>query len=133
MRLNLRATTYILQGVVQLVWGMVCYFILPHEFLLSFVNMMLLGLTIASKLVDDEGVLIRRLYFATWLVPLTYMVLAASSNLMNFYSAAGINRSDLPFDSTPHQYIVALGFYLISQFIPPFFVLIRWLVRNFDN
>lgn len=122
--------TYIIQGVLQVAWGVVCYLYSPHNIVLAAVSAALLLYTFASKFCQDDELLVARIYLATWVIPAAYLAFASMANIMHFYTLAGVPQAQLPLQGTSHEYIVALKNYFIAQLIPPVFWCIRWVLKQ---
>lgn len=121
--------TYIIQAVLQIAWGVVCYFYSPHNIILVAVSVALLVYTVASKFFQDKELIVTRLYLATWVIPAAYLAFASMANIMHFYTLAGVPQAQLPLQGTSHEYIVALKNYFIAQLIPPVFRCVRWVLK----
>ncbi len=122
------------QLIFQFAWGTYCFFHSPHDVMLSFLNMALIIITIASRLVpDDDELLFRRAYLATWTIPAFIVALSSLAGLSEIDNLAlvrvGATATTPPIEGSSAEYAATLHNYVISQLILPVFRVINRVFR----
>ena len=104
--------------------------------MLSFLNLALIVITIASYLApDDDELLFQRAYIATWVIPAFIVALSSLAGLFEMenlaLAKAGAPTITPPIEGSSAAYSVAFHNYIISQLILPSFRITNWLFRLF--
>jgi hypothetical protein len=139
-RKGVRLNPYLLlaQLICQFAWGIYCFFYSPHNIMLSFLNVALIVITIASHLApNSDELLFQRAYLATWVIPAFIVALSSLTGLFEIenlaLAKAGAPTITPPIEGSSAAYSVAFHNYLISQLMLPAFRTIKRVSRLFGK
>lgn len=122
--------------ICQFVWGVYCFLHSPYNIMLSFLNVALIGISVASYLSpDNDELLFQHAYIATWVIPaviVIFYLLVGQFEIENFALAkVGAPTFNPLIEGSSTAYSTVLHNYLISQLIVPSFRVTNWMLRFF--
>lgn len=120
--------------ICHFAWGIYCFLHSPHNIMLSFLNLALIVITVASYLEPDSGeLLFQRVYLSTWVIPAFIVALSSLTGVFEMeniaLAKAGAPTFTPSISGSSAAYSLAFHNYLISQLILPVFQIINWAYR----